>query len=90
MFDQVWGVVFRDINITKNLDAYTSPTLLMLGRYDYVTGTAKLWDDIKHRFNNLEIAVFEESGHYPMLEQSLLFNNRLWTWIHQKLKRPPK
>lgn len=84
MIDYVWGTVFRDIDITENLTDYSIPTLLMLGKYDYVTGPAALWDDVKQHFKNLEITVFEKSGHYPMHEQSLLFDTELLKWINKE------
>jgi hypothetical protein len=40
MFDYVWGEVFRDIDITKNLDKLTAPVFLALGRYDYLVPPA--------------------------------------------------
>jgi len=83
MIDYVWGTIFRDIDITKKLNAYTIPTILMLGKYDYVTGPSSLWDETKSSFKNLELVLFEESGHYPMYEQSTLFNDALITWIEK-------
>lgn len=87
MIDHVWGSVFRNIKINENLDKYLIPTLLMLGKYDYVTGPVNLWDNIKSKFYNLEINIFEESGHYPMYEQSELFDSVLFSWIEKVNKQ---
>lgn len=87
MIDHVWGKVFRDIKINNDLDKYSIPTLLMLGKYDYVTGPVNLWDNIKSEFCNLEIKIFEESGHYPMYEQSEIFDSALSSWIEKVNKQ---
>jgi proline iminopeptidase len=42
MFDYVWGKVFRDIDITKDLDKLKAPVFLALGRYDYLIPPAYL------------------------------------------------
>lgn len=84
MFDYVWGQVFRDIDITKNLDCITMPVLLALGRHDYVAPPAYLWEPIRDRFQNLTIRVFENSGHYPQLEEADLFDQELLAWLAEQ------
>ena len=85
MIDYVWGVIFRDINIKINLDTLSAPVLLLLGKYDYVTGPPELWNDIQDEFKDLQIKIFAKSGHYPMFEEPENFNLELEKWIDKKI-----
>lgn len=89
VIDYVWGVVFRDIDITVGLDRLNIPVFLALGRYDYLTGLPFLWNDVKTRFVDLTIAVFEQSAHTPQLEESDVFNRALLDWIRVKSTANP-
>ncbi|HLB41616.1 MAG TPA: alpha/beta hydrolase [Gammaproteobacteria bacterium] len=80
MFDYVWGSLFKNIDITKNLENFNKPVLLMLGRYDY-WNPPHLWEPLRSKFKNLTIRVFERSGHTPQLEEAALFDNELLNWL---------
>jgi len=79
--DHIWGVVFRDIDIIEGLEKLDEPVLLMLGKYDFLTGPTELWDDIKEHFKNITIKVFEKSAHCPMYEEAELFDAELLNWV---------
>lgn len=81
--DHLWGVVFRDIDITQGLDQLDKPIFLALGKYDYLTGLPFLWDQIKTQFRDLTIRIFDQSAHTPQLEEADLFNQELIRWIQQ-------
>ncbi|MUH01169.1 alpha/beta fold hydrolase [Scytonema sp. UIC 10036] len=81
MFDYVWGEVFRDIDITKNLDKLQAPVLLALGRYDYLVPPPYLWEPIRDKFPNLTIRIFEKSSHAPHFEEPELFDRELLNWL---------
>jgi proline iminopeptidase len=81
MIDHVWGPVFRDIDITKGLDNFKLPVFLALGKYDYLTGPTYLWDDIKTKFSDLSMHIFEKSAHCPPYEEPELFNKKFMQWI---------
>ncbi|UHG89642.1 alpha/beta fold hydrolase [Spirosoma oryzicola] len=81
VFDYVWGVVFRDIDITSGLAIFDKPVYVALGKYDFLTGPPSLWDRVSHLFKNLTIKLFEHSSHTPQLEESALFNEDLLAWI---------
>ncbi len=80
MIDYVWGVLFRDINITKGLDKLIKPVFLSTGKYDFVTGPPDSWEKYKHYFRNLTFKVYEKSCHYPMIDESEEFNKDLINW----------
>ncbi|MEC4985280.1 MAG: alpha/beta hydrolase [Oscillatoria sp. PMC 1068.18] len=81
MFDYVWGEVFRDLDITENLDKLQAPVFLALGRYDYLVPPFYLWENVRDKFNDLTIRVFEESSHAPYFEQPDLFDKELLKWL---------
>lgn len=82
IMDYLWGKVFREIDITKNLNQLNSPVFLGLGRYDY-WNPPHLWEKVRSNFNNLTIRVFEKSGHTPQLEEAEQFDNELLKWLDQ-------
>ncbi|WP_460670224.1 alpha/beta fold hydrolase [Larkinella ripae] len=84
VIDHVWGVVFRDIDITAGLAQLDIPVFLALGRYDYLTGLPFLWEEVQARFNDLTIRIFEESAHTPQFEEPDAFNRALLAWITAK------
>jgi len=82
--DHIWSVVFRNIDVTKGLSDFDKPVLLMLGKYDFLTGPTELWDDIKNNFKDITIRVFEKSAHCPMYEEAELFDKALLSWLSAK------
>lgn len=81
MFDYVWGQVFREIDITINLDKLQAPVFLALGRFDYLVPPGYLWESVRDRFSNLTIRVFDRSSHTPQLEEPKLFDRELIDWL---------
>jgi proline iminopeptidase len=80
VMDYLWGKVFREIDITKNLDKLNCPVFLGLGRYDY-WNPPYLWEAIRPDFKSLTIRIFEKSGHTPQYEEAELFDNELLQWL---------
>lgn len=85
IMDYLWGKVFREIDITKNLDKLNSPVLLGLGRYDY-WDPPYLWEAIRPHFKDITIRVFEKSGHTPQYEEPELFDQELLQWLDSHSK----
>lgn len=77
----LWGTVFRDINVTKQLESIDSPILLTLGMYDFAQAPWFTWNEIISKFNNVELKLFSKSGHNPQLEQQEEFDNTLLSWL---------
>ncbi len=84
MFDYVWGIIFRDIDITQGLDQFDRPVFLGLGRYDFLVAPPSAWDAVRSKFKDLTIRVFEKSGHTPQLEEPELFNRELLQWLSSR------
>jgi proline iminopeptidase len=83
MYDYVWGQVFRDIDITKGLDAFDRPVFLALGRYDFRVAPPSSWDSVRPKFRYLTVRVFEKSGHWPQYEEPALFDAELLRWMKE-------
>lgn len=84
MFNYMWGRVFRDIDITRNLDKLKAPVFLALGRYDNIVAAAYTWDPFRPKFQDLTVRIFEKSGHTPQLEQPDVFDEELLKWLNEK------
>ena len=81
MFDRVFGEIFRDIDITKGLDALHVPVFLALGRFDYLVAPYWTWEPYRASFRDLTVRVFDRSSHAPQLEESDAFDAELLRWI---------
>ena len=84
MLDYVWGILFRDIDITQGLDQFDKPVFLGLGRYDFLVAPPSAWDAVRSKFKDLTIRVFEKSGHIPQLEEPELFDQELLRWLSSR------
>jgi proline iminopeptidase len=84
IIDQLWGVVFRDLDITKGLKELKVPVLIALGKFDYLVAPFFTWNAIRSYFNDLTMRFFEKSSHTPQLEEPDLFDQELVNWIDQK------
>ncbi|MFO7275500.1 MAG: alpha/beta hydrolase [Pseudomonadota bacterium] len=84
MFDYVWGRVFRDIDITRGLERLRAPVWIGLGRFDYLVPPAYLWEEVRERFPDLTLRVFDRSAHAPQLEEPEAFDAELLSWLQSK------
>jgi proline iminopeptidase len=72
-------VVVEGYSVTEGHEIGT-PVFLAVGRYDYAVPYT-LWNDVRENIPNLDYHLFERSGHYPMLEEQALFDEKLIAWI---------
>jgi proline iminopeptidase len=86
IMDYLWGKVFREIDIKKDLDKLNIPVFLGLGRYDY-WNPPYLWETIRPYFKDLTIRIFEKSGHTPQYEGPELFDQELLKWLSSHHKK---
>lgn len=84
IIDRFWGEIFRDIDITNDIDKLSMPVILMLGRYDYLVAPFFTWKPLRAKFKELTVRVFEQSGHTPQLEQPEDFDRELLEFLHIK------
>jgi proline iminopeptidase len=84
IMDRLWGQVFKEIDITKNLKDFKRPVLLCLGLFDYLVAPFFSWYPIKEQFHDLKIKIFEKSSHTPQFEESENFQEVLLNFLSQK------
>jgi proline iminopeptidase len=73
---QSWSVADR-------LDQVRAPVLLVVGRHDPVSSPAQA-HRIARRVPEAEVAVFENSGHFPWLDEPEAFHDVLRTWLDRQ------
>ena len=75
-----FGVVLKDHDRTDSFPRITAPVFLALGQYDFAVPHI-LWDDHESKLPNLSCNLFDKSGHFPMLEEQVLFDKKLIEWV---------
>jgi proline iminopeptidase len=80
ILDHLYKSIFSNYYMFKDGRNVPVPTLVALGRFDYVD-PATLWDE-DYGIDGLTIKVFEKSGHTPQLEESELFDKVLVEWTN--------
>ncbi|KAB2391112.1 MULTISPECIES: alpha/beta fold hydrolase [Bacillus cereus group] len=73
-------------DVTKKLKLITSPTLIMCGKYD-VQCPLPYSLEMKELIPNSKLVIFNESNHYPFLEESKLFSKELDLFLEEQLTR---
>jgi len=80
VLNHVWGKVLAENGLDKVQGKISTPVFLALGKYDYVS-PYYLWDSMKDKLPDLSYNLFEKSGHFPMLEEQGLFDQKVTDWI---------
>jgi pimeloyl-ACP methyl ester carboxylesterase len=70
------------LDVDDHLSEVSCPTFIGLGRYDFIVPPT-IWDARRADFPSATFQVFERSGHFPMLEEQALFDQRLFEWFGQ-------
>lgn len=68
-------------NTLDQLCKIETPTLVISGREDWITPPAQAGDRIHAGLPNSESVVFEESGHFPFIEETGPFMQRISDWV---------
>jgi proline iminopeptidase len=76
--DRLWKV-FANYDLSQRAPVST-PVFLAVGRHDYISPYT-LWGDSQRKLPNLSHNLFGKSGHYPMIEQQQLFDQKLLAWL---------
>lgn len=69
-------------DIKDQLHKITCPTLVTVGRYDWITPVAAS-ERIAAGIPNARLVVFEESGHSPQIEQAELWRSTVREFLHE-------
>lgn len=81
IIDHLWGVVFRDIDIRRDLTNMKKPVFLGLGLFDYLVPPFFTWQEYRDLFQNLTVRIFPRSGHTPSMEEPEVFDKELMNWV---------
>jgi proline iminopeptidase len=72
--------VLSEWSAVDRLGAITAPTLVVAGRHDPFTAWPQA-ERIAARVPGAEVVVFEESSHFPWLDEPDAFFPAVWTWL---------
>jgi len=70
-----------EFNVESQLSSISVPTLIISGRHDWVTPVSEGGQRIANAIPKAELLVFENSGHYPFVEENELFFSKLTDWL---------
>jgi proline iminopeptidase len=70
-------------DLTQALDKVTAKTLVLVGRHDFICPVA-LSDHLHQGIPQSQLAIFEESGHFPWLEEP----EKFFATLNDFLRRP--
>ena len=74
------------IDMTESLQQVDVPTLVLGGRHDWVAPVEQGAERLHKALSNSEMVVFEESGHFPFIEEPGRFVSTVMAWL-QRLAR---
>jgi proline iminopeptidase len=70
-------------NVLGRLHRITTPTLILSGREDWITPPAQAGERIHARIPNSKSVIFEESGHFPFIEETVPCLRAIADWVAQ-------
>lgn len=72
----------KEYNMVPRLGDIQTPTLILVGRYDFICPPLKA--QIMHEgIANSKLAIFENSGHFPVIEEPEAFFSTVRSWIDE-------
>lgn len=71
---------FEHYDVRDALPTIAAPSLVMVGRHDWITSVAQA-EELAAGLPNGELTVFEESGHYPFIEENETFIEKVRAWL---------
>ncbi|MGY4796094.1 alpha/beta hydrolase [Lysinibacillus fusiformis] len=83
IIDYLWGVAFAEQNLLQEIQQVSKPIFIGLGRYDYLVAPVSLWDAVDYT-PHVKKVIFEKSGHNPMFEEPVFFDEQLIKWINEE------
>ncbi|MEP5152918.1 alpha/beta hydrolase [Planktotalea sp.] len=75
------GALLGTFNTLEKLPNISTSTLVIAGRHDGITPPSPGAERIASALPNSEITIFENSGHYPFIEEEAAFFTRLTQWL---------
>jgi proline iminopeptidase len=69
-----------ECDVASRLGEITAPTLVLGGRHDFFCPPSQA-NRLHRGIPGAEIAIFEESGHYPFAEEADAFRTAVRRWL---------
>lgn len=79
-FNHAFGVCVPTYNVESRLHEIATPALLLTGRQDWITPPEQ-GERINSRLQHSELVIFEESGHFPFIEEQKAFLQIVTNWL---------
>ena len=79
--NHAFGTCIPSFNTIERLGEITVPTLVMAGRDDWITPPREGAERIHTALPNSELVIFEDSGHFPFIEEQEKFLKTVGDWI---------
>jgi proline iminopeptidase len=79
-FNHAFGVCLPTYNLVDRLPEIATPTLVLAGRDDWITPPEQA-ERMHGAIPNSEIVIFEESGHFPFIEEQKAFLTSVEEWL---------
>jgi len=76
----------EDYDLKDKLGAITAPTLITVGRHDWITPVSAS-ETIHRLIPHSELVIFEKSGHSPQIEEAPKFQATVRDFLRRALKR---
>lgn len=73
--------MFKRLSYTDRLAMVQAPTLILVGRYDPEAPVA-CSQELRQGIEDARMVVFEQSGHFPFIEEPALFREQLDTFLN--------
>ena len=80
-FNQGMGVCLPTFNVLSRLGEIKVPTLVMAGRHDWITPPPQAAERLHAGLPNSKLVIFEESGHFPFIEEHDKFVTTVKDWV---------
>lgn len=75
------GRCMADYDVRADLARIGCPALVLAGRHDFVMPVAATAAPLAAGLADSELTVFEDSGHFPYIEQAALFGDVVRSWL---------
>ena len=75
------AVLLGTFTMLEQLPSIDIPTLCLTGRHDFITPPEPGAERLASMLPNAELTVFEDSGHYPFLEEEADFFARVRAFL---------
>lgn len=72
--------LLAEFQMIGKMDQITVPTLILSGRYDFITGP-QAHEDMHAEIPNSTLAFFEDSAHFPFIEESERYTGIVRDWV---------